>query len=42
MTTASAAKRVSGARVLTSAKCVAILEEREEKKRKEQEEKDKS
>ena len=40
-TKASAAKRVSGARVLTSAKCAAILEEREEKKRKEQEEKDK-
>ena len=30
----SAAKRVSGARVLTSAKCAAILEEREEKKKK--------
>ena len=40
-TKASAAKRISGARVLTSAKCAAILEEREEKKRKEQEEKDK-
>ena len=36
----SAAKRVSGARVLTSAKCAAILQEREEKKRKEQEEKE--
>jgi len=29
----SAAKRVSGARVLTSAKCAAILEEREQKKK---------
>ena len=37
----SAAKRVSGARVLTSAKCAAILEEREEKKKKEIEEKNK-
>lgn len=34
-------KRVSGARVLTSAKCAAILEEREEKKRKEKEEREK-
>ena len=37
----SAAKRVSGARVLTSAKCAAILEEREQKKKKEIEEKSK-
>ena len=37
----SAAKRVSGARVLTSAKYAAILEEREEKKKKEIEEKNK-
>ena len=37
----SAAKRVSGARVLTSAKCAAILEEREQKKKKEMEEKNK-
>ena len=36
-TKASAAKQISGARVLTNAKCAAILEEREEKKRKEQE-----
>ena len=36
----SVAKRVSDARVLTSAKCAAILEEQEERKRKEQEEKD--
>ncbi len=34
------AQRVSGARVLTSEKCVAILEEREQKKRKEMEEKE--
>ena len=34
-------KRVSGARVLTSAKCAAILEKREEKKRKEKEEREK-
>ena len=40
-TKASAAKQISGARVLTSAKCAAILEEKEEKKRKDQEEKDK-
>ena len=39
-TTQPVAKRVSGARVLTSAQCAAILEEREEKKRKEQEEKE--
>ena len=38
---ASTAKRVSGARVLTSAKCAAILEEREQKKKKEIEEKEK-
>ena len=37
----SAAERVSGARVLTSAKCAAILEEREQKKKKEIEEKSK-
>ena len=39
-TTQPVAKRVSGARVLTSAQCAAILEEREEKKRKEQEQKE--
>ena len=34
------AKRVSGARVLTSAQCVAILKEKEEQKKKEKEEKE--
>ena len=38
---ASTAKRVSGAGVLTSAKCAAILEKREQKKKKEIEEKEK-
>ena len=38
---AASAQRVSGARVLTSAQCVAILKEREEQKKKEQEEKEK-
>ena len=39
--TSLAGKRVSGARILTSAQCTAILQEREEKKRKEREEKEK-
>ena len=33
-------KRVSGARVLTSADCLAVLKEKEDKKRKAAEEKD--
>ena len=39
--TSSAGKHVSGARILTSEQCTAILQEQEEKKRKEQEEKEK-
>ena len=37
---ADSTKRVSGARVLTSAQCVAILEEKEEQKKREKEEKE--